>query len=408
MVGKAVSKVRGRISAALNRRAVSKIRLRASALLNRPVLTASDKKTFHGLKTRILDDSTSKRIHVAKARIVARANKRTLQDSLKKISCRARSLVPDHLHRRFLTKGNRRRFFALQKRVLSECAGFRLWLRKPVTVGTVVTCMAIWTLAVIFTRFEFPWSEIGYTSGYGAVFMTAVMTARLTVNSPRLWLEHPRRKEAAREMNRWLIETTLARRSLVIHEIEEFLASGLDGRGKEINLKANAFLMRKRDWKSLQDALYDTFLRGAPPLLFELGHRLGLSVGRDLMRLGEKPDKLLSRLGEVSRTLVWGIVSVHGDLARGSRLTFTVQESPFCVAESPLEKDTHSCHMLCGMMGGIAEEVYGWPCSSVEQSCTRDGHDSCKIVVTPATAPPDHKERWNLSVLFPTLHPWSG
>jgi predicted hydrocarbon binding protein len=378
-----------------------------SALLNRQVLTASDKSTLYELKDLILDDSTSKEIQLAKARIVARANRRVFRDTLVKVFSRARGLVPDGLNARLLTETNKRRYFSSKKWVLSGYTRFSLWLKKPVTVSTVLACTTVWALAIAFTRFEFPWSEIGYTSGYGAVFLTAVMTARLTVNSPRLWLERPQRREPAKEMNRWILETALARRSLVLHEIEVFLASGSDGRVKEINLKANAFLMRKRDWQSLQDALYDTFLRGAPPLLFELGHRLGQSVGRDLMRLRGKPGTIIAQLEEVSRTLGWGIVSVHGDLARGSKLTFTIHESPFSVAESPMEGNTRACHMLCGIMGGIAEEVYGWPCSSFEQSCIRNGNDACKIVVTPATVPPAQRERWNLSVLFPALYPWT-
>jgi predicted hydrocarbon binding protein len=411
-----LGRAKGRISGEVNRRAVSNVGARVSTLLNRRVLTESDKKKLLELKELVLDDTTSESILQAKARLASKANKRVLVESLMTTFWSVADLEPGDATRWILSDGNRGRLHAIRMRLLSRYRGFRLWLKKPVTVGTVLAFMGLWAFAITFTRFAFPWSEIGYTSGYGAVFMTAAMATRLTVNSPTLWLERPRRQEVAeaeppkvtpKEVNSWIIETALARRSLVLHEIQVFLGSGLDGRVKDVNLKSNAFLMRKKDWQALQDALYETFLRGAPPLLFELGHRLGSSVGRDLMRLREKPGAMLSQLESVSRNLGWGIITVDGDLAHGSKLTFTVRESPFCVADSPLVRNTNSCHMLEGLMGGIAEEVYGWPCVSVEQRCTRDGSECCKIVVTAAMVPPSRKERWNLSVLFPTLYPWS-
>lgn len=432
--------VRSKVSGTLTRKALSEKGERLSALLNRQVLTPSDKKTIYQLKAKIIDDlpATAGRVlkttvvaasrrakrtfvnaktvaaaHLVEARLARLLTVDTLRTSLDALARGLGHLVPARAQRVVMTEGNTRRFLSAKGKAQVWYSGFKLWLRKPVTVGMVIEVVVVWAFAITFRWLAFPWSEIGYTSGYGAIFMTAALAARLTVNSPRLWLERPASrqtkevpKEASKEVNAWIIQTAIARRSLVVHEIEEFLQSNLDGRVKELNLKANAFLMRKKDWKSLQDALYDTFLRGAPPLLFELGHRLGSSVGRDLMRLEDRPGAILSQLEEVSRTLGWGMVSVQGDLARGSKLTFVVRESPFSVAESPLGKNTESCHMLVGMMTGIAEEIFGWPCSSVEQRCARDGGDACKIVVTPALVP-THKERWNLSVLFPVLHPWS-
>jgi len=386
---------------------VSKVKDRISSVLNRPVITESDKKAFSEIKSVVLNDSATKTIHLAKARILSNAKRSVLRSYLGESSHRVEALVPLAIRSGYFAAIVGQSFSALRTRTRTVYAGFSGWMKKPVTVSTALALLAIWMLAIMFTSLQFPWSEVGYTSGYGAVLMTAMVTARLTVNSKRVWLEPPRRREAATEMNHWLIETAIARKSLVLHEIEEFLATNEGAMGREANLKRNAFLMRKRDWQSLQDALYDTFLKGAPPLLFELGHRLGASVGRDLVRFSGTPKASLTQLDEVSRTLGWGMVSVGGELVHGTMLTFTIRESPFCVAETPLVKSKYSCHMLRGMVSGIAEEVYGWPYSSLERECVHDGRDSCKIVVTQMTDPHVNRGRWNLSVLFPVLYPWN-
>jgi predicted hydrocarbon binding protein len=164
--------------------------------------------------------------------------------------------------------------------------------------------------------------------------------------------------------------------------------------------------MRKRDWQMLQDAIYDTFLKGAPPLLNEMGQRLGTSIAGDLEKLSPKPGAMLSHLEELSRAAGWGIVSVHGDFALGTKLTFRVQESPFCACNSSLEKNTYSCHLVSGLVTGIVERIYGWSYTALERKCIRDGHDCCEIVVTQSMSPERPARRWNLSVLFPVLKPW--
>src|SRR5712664_3879347 len=236
--------------------------------------------------------------------------------------------------------------------------------------------------------------------------MTALTTARFTVTTAKpiassLQEREPRHGESSRTTR-----TGSARRGKVLQEIEEFFEHDLETGPRETNLKNHAFLMRKRDWQVLQDAIYDTFLKGAPPLLFEMGQRLGTSIAGDLEKLSPKPGAMLSHLEEVSRVSGWGIVSVHGDFGLGTKLTFKVQESPFCACNSPLEKNTYSCHLVSGLVTGIVERIYGWPYTALERKCVRDGHGCCEIVVTQSMAPEKSARRWNLSVLFPVLKPW--
>jgi predicted hydrocarbon binding protein len=285
-----------------------------------------------------------------------------------------------------------------------EYVRFKEWLRTPLTPRSLLPVAAVWALAVIPIRFGIPWTYVSDTSGYAAILMTALTTARLTVSAPRATTGSFRRPEPRHEGFR---DTDgPVRRGKVLREIEEFFEQDLEMGPRETNIKNHAFLMRKRDWQMLQDAIYDTFLKGAPPLLYEMGLRLGASIAGDLEKLSPKPGAMLSHLEEVSRAAGWGIVSVHGDLALGTKLTFRIQESPFCACNSPLEKNTYSCHLVSGLVAGIVERIYGWAYTALERKCVRDGHDCCEIVVTQSMAPERPARRWNLSVLFPVLKPW--
>lgn len=289
---------------------------------------------------------------------------------------------------------------------LAEYVSFREWLGTPLTARSLLPLAGIWALAIIPMWFGTPWRYLGDTSGFGAILMTALTTARMTMIFPQLAPPSPTVHEPRDEPSSQTTRTGRARRGIVLREIEEFYESNVGMGPVETNLRNQAFLMRMRDWQMLQDAIYDTFLKGAPPLLFEMGERLGTSMASDLEKTGPKPAAMLSHLEELSRASGWGIVSVHGDLSRGTRLAFRVQESPFCSCKSPLENNTYSCHLVSGLVTGIAERVYGWPYSSLERKCIRDGDDHCEIVVTQSMAPKKPARRWNLSVLFPVLEPW--
>jgi len=391
---------------------LAEVRSRVTAMLNRPVLTESDKKTVGQLKnqilkewhTRIITDSNRGAFSLAKDRVFAKLNGRMFGASEKTFTD-VGNLAFAELSRRLLDAANGRRFTFLKKQVILRYDAFKFWIQTPVTVRATLALLGVWGLAIITTELEVFWGYlvyVSYISGYGAIITTALTTWRLTVNSQKLWLQH---SEAGKEANRKIIETEPSRRGIVLREIESLRKDFLLG-PKQFNLKKEAFLMRKKDWQSLQDALYDTFLKGAPPLLYELGHRLGTSVGLDLGRISQKPGVILSQLEEVSRELGWGMISAHGNLVHGTNLTFKVQESPFCTDDSPLEKNTDSCHLVTGLVTGICEQVYGWPYSSHERKCVRNGDDYCEVVATQATVPTKQKKSWNLSVIFPTLHPW--
>ena len=287
-----------------------------------------------------------------------------------------------------------------------EYAKFKQWLRTPLTPRSLLPVAVVWALAVIPIRFGLPWTYVSDTSGYAAILLTALTTARLTVTAVKPITSSSRERGSGYEVSSQTRRTGSPRRGRVLQEIEEFFEHDLETGPRETNLKNHAFLMRKRDWQVLQDAIYDTFLKGAPPLLFEMGQRLGTSIAGDLEKLSPKPGAMLSHLEELSRASGWGIVSVHGDFVLGTKLTFKVQESPFCACNSPLEKNTYSCHLVSGLVTGMVERIYGWPYTALERKCVRDGHACCEIMVTQSMAPEKPARRWNLSVLFPVLKPW--
>ena len=262
----------------------------------------------------------------------------------------------------------------------------------------------LWALAIVPLRFGSPWDSISFPSGLGAILATAVLAKDALKLIPRPAAVSP---SGAMDSSQTSGDGWSARKSGALPEIEEFFEPrfGLGG-PRERNLKLSTFVLRAKDWLMLQQAFYDTFLKGAPPLLFEMGHQVGSSIARDLQQVSPRPGAVLSYFEELSRRAGWGVITVDGDIAQGSRIIMRFQESPFCVCTNSSGKHTDSCHFVSGLASGILEEVYGWPFSTVERKCIMDGESSCEIVATQRMDPKKLKERWNLSVMFPSRHPW--
>jgi hypothetical protein len=50
---------------------------------------------------------------------------------------------------------------------------------KRLPLSMFAVAVAFWILATIPLRFGFPWSQVSFASGYGAILMTAMMVARI-------------------------------------------------------------------------------------------------------------------------------------------------------------------------------------------------------------------------------------
>jgi predicted hydrocarbon binding protein len=265
----------------------------------------------------------------------------------------------------------------------------------------------LWTLAIVPQRFGSPWDSVSFASGFGAILVTASLTKDALKLIPSAF-SASNQSTVVERGGQASGESSSGRRSGALQDIDEFFEPRFRfGGPRERNLKLSTFVLRARDWLMLQQALYDTFLKGAPPLLFEMGHQVGSSMARDLKEISPKAEVVLSYLEEFSRRAGWGIITVDGELVRGSKITLRIQESPFCVCASPSGKDMNSCHFVSGLASGILEEIYGWPYSTYEKKCIMDGESSCEIVATQrGTDVKKLKERWNLSVMFRARHPW--
>ena len=277
-------------------------------------------------------------------------------------------------------------------------------LYESLGFNKVALFAGLWALAIIPLRLGSPWDSVSFPSGLGAILSTALLAkdALKLIPSPPASSVASSTASGRASGDGWSV-----RKSGALPEIEEFFEPRFASGGpRERNLKLGTFVLRAKDWLMLQQAFYDTFLKGAPPLLFEMGHQVGSSIARDLQQVSPKAGAVLSYFEELSRRAGWGIITVGGDIARGSRIIMKFQESPFCVCAGPSGKHIDSCHFVSGLASGILEEVYGWPFSTAERKCVMDGDSSCEIVATQRIGVKKLKERWNLSVMFPSRHPW--
>src|SRR4029077_15461354 len=120
-----------------------------------------------------------------------------------------------------------------------EYVRFKVWLRTPLTPQSLVPVAVVWALAVIPIRFGIPWTYVSDTSGYAAILMTALTTARLTVSAPRATHESFRYGEPRYQGSR---DTDgPVRRGKILQEIEEFFENDLEMNSRETNIKNYAF-----------------------------------------------------------------------------------------------------------------------------------------------------------------------
>lgn len=76
----------------------------------------------------------------------------------------------------------------------------------------------------------------------------------------------------------------------------------------------------------------------------------------------------------------WGAMRLVEVDADAGRLVVEVSSSPFAAAYGP--SDHGVCHLIRGVMVGMAEGLFGRPVHGVETRCVAMGHECCRIEVT--------------------------
>jgi predicted hydrocarbon binding protein len=132
-------------------------------------------------------------------------------------------------------------------------------------------------------------------------------------------------------------------------------------------------------WATLEKELTSTFASGAAVIL----QRMGYSYGRYLGRVAKAKQRTKEQTMDVLKTFAsesgWGeLVLNGGDLAMG-QARLVMRNCIFCLHIK--EASDPVCFVLGGLIGGVADEMFGATHRILEEKCTAKGDTYCEVVV---------------------------
>jgi len=165
------------------------------------------------------------------------------------------------------------------------------------------------------------------------------------------------------------------------------------------------FLMTNHAWIQLEEAVFLNLLKGAPPLVLEMGRAYGKALVLDNAWLGENTKKVSEYLEEQWSVAGWGKMEIDGNLATGQKTVARVNDCAFCSSNIWSTAGRSSCYFLLGVTKGIMDTVYDWPHSVRESRCRLRGDDFCELEIEGERYFEPKPKRWAFRVYFPELLP---
>ena len=132
-------------------------------------------------------------------------------------------------------------------------------------------------------------------------------------------------------------------------------------------------------WATIEKELETTFITGAAVILQRVGYSYGRAVGRAAKRQELDPEQAFEAMQTLARESGWGGFTLNsGDLNAGEA-RITVKDCFFCLhaRESP----EPVCHVLAGLVGGMADEILGVSHRVTEEKCIAKGDAVCEILI---------------------------
>ena len=134
-----------------------------------------------------------------------------------------------------------------------------------------------------------------------------------------------------------------------------------------------------RGWATIERELQSTFITGAAVILQRVGYSYGRSVGRAAKGQEIAPEQTFEVIQSLARESGWGGLSLNsGDLSRGEA-RISVRDCFFCLHSG--EATEPVCHVLVGLIGGMADEIVGVSHRVLEEKCIAKGDAVCEILI---------------------------
>jgi len=147
----------------------------------------------------------------------------------------------------------------------------------------------------------------------------------------------------------------------------------------KINDGTRVMALGSHGWATIEKELETTFITGAAVILQRVGYSYGRSVGRAAKKEGLDPERAFEAMQSLARESGWGGFSLNsGDLNSGTA-GITVKDCFFCLHAR--ESTEPVCHVLVGLVGGMADEILDVSHRVSEQKCIAKGDSVCEILI---------------------------
>jgi predicted hydrocarbon binding protein len=141
------------------------------------------------------------------------------------------------------------------------------------------------------------------------------------------------------------------------------------------------FILTARSWDSVEQDLFNKLLKGAAPLLSEMGAAYGRATAMDYRSVTTNPENLPAYFEHLGLTAGWGKFAMSGDITKGSKVIIRVWNCVFCRSRNASVGRGDSCHFLMGVCKGIADTVFDSPHYVEETRCCAKANDYCEILI---------------------------
>ena len=137
--------------------------------------------------------------------------------------------------------------------------------------------------------------------------------------------------------------------------------------------------MGSRGWATIERELQSTFITGAAVILQRLGYSYGRAMGRAAKSQQMPPEQTFEIIQTLARESGWGMFSLNGGDLFGGEARITVKDCFFCLHAQ--ESAEPVCHVLVGLVAGMADEIIGASHRVTEEKCIAKGDAVCEILI---------------------------
>jgi len=132
-------------------------------------------------------------------------------------------------------------------------------------------------------------------------------------------------------------------------------------------------------WATLQKELATTFVSGSAVILQRMGYSYGRYYGRMAKAEEDGHGDSVALLQNFARVTGLGELALNGGDLSAGEARLALRSCIFCLHIK--EASEPVCHVLAGLIGGIADEVIGGTHRVLEEKCIGKGDAFCEVLV---------------------------